>query len=413
MKKLFFQAMLGTLLIFFASCKKDNLKETPPTQNQPKTYSDFVIENEALDKDYPYYRYVMLTNQDGEILYETIKPEKTAHIVAKVADGDIVDLTVLDYRDSNIFTFRNIKSGFHLRAFSSPFFEYCLGDFSEGVKLNLKITGISDYDELYFGLQYQDIISKYDNSISLGMSYYLKHDRTLTIRPKGSNEYLSYLVRFDDLNFTSYNNATKEISIDDFKPSYIYQVAVSEKGKYSGDLIMWHGDKFAFTNREKGYKDLNKGEKLKFYVSPELINDMKELDIVKKNDKNIRSKKILSDNFLETVSIGSSNIDIDANGTSYNYSSSTDFDLGWVYYTISDSKTFYFYWNVFQSGNDKVSYKLPALKEDVLSQNRRAFLKTPKRIQFETYKFEMGMENLDIVFDMCRNYESTYVSKDL
>ncbi|MEM9821459.1 MAG: hypothetical protein AAF985_10320 [Bacteroidota bacterium] len=413
--KTFIQFCIPCLLLMMA-CKKDKLP----------TSIDFVVHN-ALGGGGPLF--VLISNQDGEILYDSLGEFINNTISFKAELTDQIDATYgfVDQASETfrITTYRDIKSGFDYKNFLDRPCQPKINLESEQNSWRyLTIDGLINVEEIYFPTPWRPQQATQE----LGSTYILqgtdgsKADHLITVRT-GNGEYRSKLVRHEDWipNANFDNNLT--IHYDDFVPTKVHILELPTFGYWKVEAHLQEASgRVIRTNKWHSFHELATSENIiRLFTLDEIQVSQLFLEVDGYSvDAFVRHVQSYDD-FPQSIVFPEQGIEaLDLRLNNYDFEVDHDFALlsNQIYYDFDfDFSTPR--WRIYQKQESGLDYTLPEIPEYILAAfgSLRADLETPTHADVEVFKAEdkeaflnaYNRASIDLQWD-CLNFASYKVS---
>ena len=413
MKNALNSLMLLNLILFAFGCSND---KAPIEANEL-----FVIESEILDG------FISLSNQNGEILYDTVGADLRRTIKVLVPQGDIVDLTHghETSKTFSIVTYRDIESGFLLsRELYNCSDEFNQDNGFEYKALELEINGIHQYSELYYPFDHKadvEVNIAGDKLILKGSITGLK-DVLLTVLPEGESEYQSFHLKFEDWLDQGENRLFRSINIDDFTASEIHEIDLGVDDIWMVNAeIQTENDQIISLSKWTTYSDYQHGDRIKLFVPGGINLDLLKLEVGNGDVHNGYQYLKKTAEIPNQISFYDPEISfLEASSTDYEITVNGDFGLTMVEYRYEENNWISL-WKVYQKQNVEILNTLPLIPNDFMLQSPILSnqLSNPETIVVHVY--EMSAEVLEGSYNQtgidrhlkCMDYSSKYIGKEL
>jgi len=350
MKKL---TLFLLVFIVFVSCESE--------KNPIGNHTHFVF-----DCDISNAEFISITNQNGDIIFDTVGTRFKNLIHLDVPPTNKLTVTHGIEHDLffNLTTYRDVESGFKITDKSD-----CIVPYVQNSNLRVEIFGISNYSEFYYPLSGDKEIelSTNDNKIILTGIVAGKNDFLLTILPKGSNKYLSFLIKESNFVKVDDKNYTYSININEFKPSTVHKIdlGINLSWIVKTSAIQPSGQNVSLANWTS-YLENQNGESIKLFSLPEInLNNIK-LNI--RNNYSIDGYQYIKslNGFPDKLDKYDPSIDIALfNISDYNVSNNFDYDLSVIEYDYLKN-SWISSWKIFERKSGSITNKLPKISQNIL-----------------------------------------------
>ena len=358
MKIKYFFVFVFILLLGY-SCKKDEFKP-------------------ILDFEYQEPEFVVVSNDDGEILFASNRKKMLSKILNGKSlresgvrlDQDLVNITI-GQKDNGfgalfyIDTYRDVSLDFvtKKRSNSDCLNETYNGDyFANRKKVELKIYGINDYDEFYFS--YVGRAIKMESYLLVTMYLPGNIDALVTILPKGEKEYKSYLIQNDDW-IKSDGIYSLKVNYSDFESPIVQSIKIPDNGIMTRNIVMKNktGRNIELVMGSLyGYK---KGDSFKYFLTPQMKSTLMELYmylLFENSRSSYNTRRIISEfpinHLWDTLPMSLSPV-----RDNYSYNAVGDYSFVKVGYYFEHGT----HWNVYQRPDAVNKFNFPSLPEEVLN----------------------------------------------
>lgn len=405
------QTFLLCLITFFhLSCNED---ETPSVSNTQL----FTIETDLGFNNYT--GFILVTDQDGNILYESVDEEWDETIELETNPNDIIDLTWGSESETSfrIQTLRDIQSGFHL----GPVYRSCDDAFETGThyplqNVELRLEGLTQYSELIIPFANKEIEQESDAIIISGVLTN-QNDILFTVLPVGSDEYRSITLNYSDWLTENEEIYTRTINIADFVTPEVHEIQLPEENNWivNADILKLSG-KIETISKWSSYNDYQNGNTIKLFLLPGTLFEEIRLEV--NSGYKLTGSKYLKVGNSIPASISFPEMEInfqEATNNQINCSNNSVFDLAiFEYQYLNDN--IISHWKIYQKSNLSLNYQLPSLPQEFLDQalilNNK--LNTPENLIGNFYQ-----TNNDLLMDKfhdpgiqyrlkCYDYEAIY-----
>jgi len=338
--------LLLTLFLFILSCGKDN------------DFANFLFNVNSQQTDTT-DNFIILSNQNGDILYQSTDLN-IQNVSIEKSENDIIDLTY-GYETGNLAkltTFRDVKSSFIKRQFGNCIFNTIDGvpspqNFQEIPSIfkivKIEITGVPDYDELYFN----GIVNKEGSTLSLQTTKD-GADRIITILPKNESTYLSYKVKDEDLLELD-GLILLKIDFSFFEPSYVQEIDLSKSDYWFSNNISY------LTEGRKVLLGTSAPSELSNTFLFVTVSDETNISDVYFNVEGLQYSFSKSfDKLPAKIDLTDFEMAIDGSRERFDFSSEKDYNLAVVSYIHVENDLFST-WEIFQRPESAKSFTLPVI----------------------------------------------------
>ena len=407
--------MLLTLIQFVFGCNND---DTSIEINEL-----FVIESDIFFQE----SFISLSNQNGDILFDTVGKDLRQIFKILIPESDKVDLTY-GYETEKSFkvvTYRDIKSGFFLSQNSYDCSDEFTPENSFDYKFfELEIEGIHQYRELYYPFDYKEDaeIDLVENKLKLVGSMEGPKDIMITVLKEGANEYQSVYLKIEDWLDEGDNHFFRSISIDDFTTSEVYEIALEIDDKWMVNAeIQIENDRIISLSKWTTYSDYQDGNEVKLFMTPGIDLNLIKLEI--RNGNVLTGYRYLkkTDEIPSQINFYDPEIGIlEVSATNYEVSVNEDYNLSMVEYQYVENN-WISSWRIYQKQSGEILNTLPMIPNEFLIQSPilNNQLSHPENIIINIY--EMADEELEEMYNMtgidrqlkCVDYLDKYIGKEL
>lgn len=412
-------SLLFALPILFISCDENEM-------GFEETNSEvFVLET---DWQLNTPGFVSVTNQNDEILYESIQTDFNETTPIDISPGDKIDVTYgVEYNSYfKLYTSRDVKSPFEL----SNFIIECENDFFlqpyEGRNVKLEIENIGEYEHIYL---------PWSNSISAGSSIvafdgnkitghgFIPGSKDILVTIKLiDNDYRSHLIEKEDWINQGDDSYYKLIDFENFVTPNIHEVSLSEDDSWMVDSdILTDEGRIVATAQWRHWDDYQNGNKIKLFLPPQISIEKINLELGSGSSiEGYRYNKIFSE-IPSEIDFYNPSIEIqNITSSSYVINIANPYDMAKISYEYRPN-SIVSTWDIYQREEAEAPNFLPSIPSDYLNEDSliRENLENPDNIIVEIFNFS-DINEFSEEYELsaiqrrlfCLEYSSEYTSKE-
>ena len=353
--------LLSTLFLII-SCNENSSDSLLPSA-QPTPKDAFTVQTSITPSSNT--QFILLTNQHGEVLYESNSLSQQQDITIEKEVNDQVDLTygVESPVNFDIRTYRNIPTGFLLTdrpaSCEESFGSNNLVDLSQG---QIDIEGVTTFEHLYNPLHYKESTSFDPNNqkVTIRGSIPLSQDLILTLFLGQQEGYKSVRLANDKWEQDHEGKVKRSISIQEFFEPIVHTIQLEKSGQWlvNAELLDQYGN---VTILAKGshFEDYQQGDQINLFIPRDFTYQKVRLSINNgPRNAGFSFHKTLS-NIPDEIKFNDPNIEfVDINPDGYNLSVDQTYDLAEVEFEYI-ANNWISHWTIYQQPDQPLLYQLP------------------------------------------------------
>lgn len=371
--------------------------------------------NFEIDVDLNSADFVVITNQNNEILFSEEEPNLSTPISFENVSGDIIDVTygVRRTNDFRIYTYRNVSSDFKI----NPFFKTDSPSTSSEIWADRTLEIV--------GLNGEIINNPLRNTVLVDGKYLLSGNTTdlasiYTVFDAASNAYKSIKIEPEDWVLQVDDSYYHTVHVNDFQLSEVHEIELNHTSESSWIVYAFanDGNERVILNKWYNIDDSQEGNTISIYTTQDLSVDDVDLSI---------ETGALSEGFHynqtgqgipENIDFVKMQPNFESIGVD-NYKVVNDEDYGMAnmaYLYLVDNV--YSSWEVFQEREASLEYELPSLPDNFLSDPKVAQgISNPTILSSYYYQLDRPIgvngftENRGTRI-YCERYSNTYLSTE-
>jgi len=359
--------------------------------------------------------FILITNQDGEVLGSKTGLSKSENIDIDRAENDIIDFTIGRLLGSNqggisLVTYRNLSEDF----------VYDIGTSCYKVELeraDRKLT-IQNFDGELLNSPLNEINIAGNNLELSGTT--INRDIAITFRDNQSGEIKSRLIRGDEWSENPDEIFTLVLDAQDFNKAKEKTISLNMHSNWRMNASVWtNGDREIILNSH--FTELEEGRSVSIYLPDDLIYESVRMQLYSTNFNNGHFYNLNNkEEFPEKIDFvlneyGYASL---SNGE-FEINNRTSFNQAYIEYQYT-LNPYFSTWRVYQNSGNELKYTLPELPEQVLEfiGEHATTLETPFSIKANFYQIsdfeesEQYFDNAWIRYN-CHEYTSSFNSHPL
>jgi len=415
------QILFGTLslLLLIFSCGNDDDETMMPMIEE----DNFIIKSEISSSSYPYF--ISVSNQDGNILLDTVGANLLGDFIIEKADDDQVDITYGFESDFffNFRTYRDVKSGFLLS--SRPITE-CINSFPNTLQkssnIEISIDGLSGFSKLYFpAFSKQSIPDLTNNRTILKGRFTTNSDLQITIKAQGELEYKSIVIKESDWTEITEGNFSFNVNFADFQVAEKHEIQVATTDEMSlNATVLTTDQRTVKISNWSNSNDTHDGGKVTMFLHPTINLDQIKIKVATLDRYNGYETQEVFNEIPESINFFKPIVTINnTEVSSYDVNIVNDYNFAASVFEYQQD-LFISSWTIYQNTGTPNTFQLPSIPSTFKEQSPivNAQLGSPIRFVSRVYDTdELSFQNtyyetpIDRQFN-CGEYAFKSIDKD-
>jgi len=355
------------LLVFVLGIFSCSPEESPIISTEKIIIYSLDIDLISLDM-HPYF--LMLTNQRGENIFDTIDLRIEKKIEVEIQNGDIIDVTfgIENATSFNIYTLTEIVNGATISLNSSHLIEQSCVNIPRlsAPAIKLTITDVNEIEEIYSPFYNSQSVYAI-NSLELTGITYPELENLLTLREKGSDTFKSYVLNYEEWEQESEDTLVMEISYNDFQQPIIYDINLEISNEWKLKSRACTSDNNVIQLQNFNNQEVQNTNQVKLFIPQHIEIEEINLNLSNLNGFDLYFHSDLHNDIPETISIFNPEVSYSSISEKFvEFKTNEDYDL---------NKCTFEYWNENFRGSWEIISKpktfntihLPKLPEEYLN----------------------------------------------